>query len=98
PFIHLRKTKQSHINYPIISLAAVKDESETRIAISGLRDYPFRAVELETIFQKDDLGHLDDTLASLNESTRSDFQASKKYRQFILRTMLEEIQSMKGVS
>src|SRR5699024_485324 len=41
PFMHLRRTKQSHVNYPIVSLAALQDGKDIRIAVSGLIDYPF---------------------------------------------------------
>src|SRR5699024_10582786 len=98
PYMHLRKTKQSHINYPIVSLVAMKDGADTRIAISGFLDYPFRFKKMETLFKDNEKGNLDKAIDSINASPQSDSQATEKYRQFVLRSMLEKIQSMKGAS
>jgi len=101
PFIHIRRTKQSSVNYPVVSLAALQDRKETRIAISGLTNYPFRSTEIENLLQTKESSienMMDRVIEVLPESAVLDFQATEEYRHFVLQTILNEVLSMKGAS
>lgn len=101
PFVHSRKTKQSQINYPIVSLAALQDGNDTRLALSGLIDYPFRSKKMEALLQSDEENMeniMDNVLEYVPETPLSDLQASEKYRLFVLRSVLGDVLTMKGAS
>lgn len=101
PFIHLRRTKQSHVNYPIVSIAAIQKGTDIRIAMSGLTHYPFRSTKMENVFQSKENSMesiVDKALDHLPETPISDLQASEKYRYFVLKSLLNEVLTMKGAS
>lgn len=47
PYVHVKKTKNEKIDYPLISLAAVKKDGKVRLGLSGVCGFPFRSAQLE---------------------------------------------------
>ena len=91
PFINHKTTKQSKVNYPIVSIASIKVDSEIRVAFSGVCSFPFRLESIEDI--------LNDSTNSISKRIQSavdklpapilnDMQASKEYREFVLKQSL----------
>lgn len=97
PFTHFRETKQSQINYPVISLATLEDGKDIRMAISGLIDYPFRSQNLK--IGNENINHMmDNILDQVPETPVSDLQAADDYRLFVLKRMIHNILTTKGAS
>lgn len=97
PYRHFRETKQSQINYPIVSLASIQDGQDIKIAISGLIDYPFRFTHMK--LDSGGMAHImDEILDHFPKSPISDLQATNDYRLFVLKTMLNNVLTTKGAS
>ncbi|HID0821884.1 TPA: FAD binding domain-containing protein, partial [Clostridium botulinum] len=47
PSLHAKRTKNDKIDYPLITLAALKDNNRINISFSGVCDYPFRSSLIE---------------------------------------------------
>lgn len=43
PYQHVKRTKNEKIDYPLLSVSALKEEDTINVAFSGLCDYPFRS-------------------------------------------------------
>ncbi len=91
PFVHVKKTKNEKIDYPLVSIAATKQNDKLRIAFSGVCGFPFRSSQIE--------GSLNDTNSSretrvnnvLNQlpaPVLNDVGGSDKYRKFVLKNVL----------
>lgn len=91
PFVHVKKTKNEKIDYPLVSIAATKQNDKLRIAFSGVCGFPFRSSQIE--------GSLNDTNSSratrvnnvLNQlpaPVLNDVGGSDKYRKFVLKNAL----------
>src|SRR5699024_12466634 len=52
PFYYYRQTKQSTVNYPIVSVASIKSDNDIRVAFSGITSFPFRGIEIEQILNE----------------------------------------------
>lgn len=49
PYIHVKKTKNEKIDYPLLTVAAMNDQGRIRMAFSGLCAFPFRSFAMEDI-------------------------------------------------
>lgn len=94
PHCNAKKTKQSNVNYPIVSLATVKVDDQIRVAFSGVCDFPFRIIDIDQT--------LSDTSISIEDRVQQaiklvpnpildDIFASMDYRKFALESALTEI-------
>lgn len=101
PFLHVKRTKNDKIDYPLITLAALKCNNSINIAFSGLFQYPFRSISIEkhlndTSLQAED--RIIEIISSISDSTLSDLNGSAEYRRFVLQIMLSEvIEKLEGV-
>ena len=94
PYAHIKKTKNEKIDYPLISLSALKKENRIRLAMSGVCSFPFRSYLIE-----DDLNNLSkscpdrasDVLSHLPSYVLNDVTGSDGYRKFVLRDTLINI-------
>ncbi|MGE4485701.1 MAG: xanthine dehydrogenase family protein subunit M [Oscillospiraceae bacterium] len=94
PFIHVKKTKNEKIDYPLITAAALKKDGFIRIAFSGLASFPFRDCGLENILNDGSLSFRERALKigeSLNGIYLNDLSGSSEYRKFVLMNTLENI-------
>jgi len=92
PYSHSKKTKQEKIDYPLVTIASVKNDDEIRIGFSGLCVYPFR---LDIIF-----GNIDNTnpeseinniLNRVPAPIVNDILGSAEYREFVTRNLLIDL-------
>ena len=94
PYLHVKRTKNEVIDYPLISMSALKDENEIKIAFSGLGDYPFRSHELEDILN-DDISPVKDKIEkaidSIRDKIQTDMSGSKEYKEFMLSNVLATV-------
>ncbi|HHW39177.1 MAG TPA: xanthine dehydrogenase [Bacillales bacterium] len=92
--ISLKKTRLSKIGYPLASISALKKDSQIRVAISGVCEYPFRSIELESTLNDDSKSvndRITQALSQLPSAVIDNFEGSAAYREFVLRNMLEDV-------
>ncbi len=97
PYMHVKKTTNEKIDYPLVGIAALRHGDEIRVAFSGLCAFPFRNAEIERILNDQSIG-LDEKLIhamkNLPAPAHSDVEGSGEYRVFVakntLGTMLKE--------
>lgn len=94
PYLHAKRTKNDKIDYPLITLAAIKEDNKIKIAFSGVCDYPFRSTVIEN--------YLNDTSLPVNIKVKNiicnmpvlilnDISGSADFRKFMLQNMLIEV-------
>lgn len=94
PYAHVKRTKNEKIDYPLISIAALKDRGKIKMGFSGLCDIPFRSYEIEEVvnnsFNFKDID-ISTVLDRIPYEILDDNNGSSEYRKFMLEKMLEEI-------
>lgn len=102
PNIHVKRTKNEKIDYPLITIAAHKYKDDLNIAFSGLCEYPFRSIEMEDSLNNSSYSideRISKAIEKIPDNILSDLSGSSDYREFILKKMLyqmfEELQGGK---
>lgn len=106
PFISLKSTgngrvgyPQDRIGYPVVSAAGVKKDGRVRLALSGVRRFPFRSPAVEDVLNEPAFGlgeRAEKAAEYLQDMIIGDLEASAVYRRFVLRKMITEI--MEGLN
>lgn len=95
PYVSLKRTKFSKVGYPVLSLAAVRtDTEEIRVAFSGICESPFRSKKIEKIINNSALSineRIERVAASLPAPVISDIEGSMEYRVFVLKNTLSDM-------
>ncbi len=94
PYFTEKKTKQSSVNYPILTSAAIELDGKIRLAFSGLCDYPFRNNTIEEIVNDRTIHEerrIKKVMKYLPTPIVDDMHASKKYREFVLKRAITKI-------
>ncbi|WP_336825094.1 FAD binding domain-containing protein [Sporosarcina sp. USHLN248] len=94
PYACLKQTRTSTVGYPIVSIAAMLKNERIRIAFSGLSDTPFRSAVVEGVLNDHSLDvkeRINKAVAKMPATIMEDFLASKKFRQFTLTQLLNEM-------
>ncbi len=89
PFYHIKRTKQDLVDYPLLTIAAVKIENQIKIAVSGLYPYPCQ-FEIENC-----KGCVEDILLK-RSSIVSDLMGTSEYRLFLARQELNRLTKQFG--
>lgn len=93
PSLHVKRTKNEKIDYPLITLAAMVDQNKINIGFSGLCDFPFRSNPLEDILNDGTLTRkqkIKKLIENMPYEILEDISGSAEYRKFMLHTMLDE--------
>ena len=96
PYVHSKRTKSDKIDYPLITLAALKDNNRINIAFSGVCSYPFRSLLIEDYLNDTNLPgniRVDNVINNILDLVLSDLTGSAEYRKFVLQKMLMEVLS-----
>ncbi|PKM45482.1 MAG: xanthine dehydrogenase [Firmicutes bacterium HGW-Firmicutes-8] len=91
PHVHIKKTKIEKIDYPLITVAAVKKDDRIRIAFSGLCAFPFRSLKVEDCLNDKNSEweiRVNNVISNLPAPVLSDISGTDKYREFVLRGTL----------
>ena len=91
PFVHVKKTKNEKIDYPLLTVAALRVDNNIRVAFSGLTSYPFRSLQVEDTLNQPKLAkekRVEDALRSLPCPILNDVYSSDKFRIFSLKNTL----------
>ncbi len=99
PYIHVKKTKNEKIGYPLLTTVALKKDGKIRIAFSGLASYPFRDIVVETILNDSSLSYeqrANQILQSLSGIVLSNLSGSPDFRKYVLKnTIINVLETMK---
>ncbi len=91
PFVHVKKTKNEKIDYPLFTIAAIRVDNNIRIAFSGLTSYPFRSLQVENALNQPKLPkeeRVGEALRNLPRPILNDVYGSDKFRIFSLKNTL----------
>lgn len=94
PYWAIKKTRQSFINYPLVSLASLRRGAQIRVAISGLLDYPFRSPAVEQELNACELSveqRIDQAVSRLPDKIVTDVEGTSAYREFVFRGLLRQV-------
>ena len=92
PYNHVKRTKIEKIDYPLITMAALKDKKTVKAAISGYGDNPIILSEriinhkLYNTEQK-----IKKIIHLAHNDCKGDLSGSREYREFVLKNMLQEM-------
>lgn len=97
PHAHVKRTAQEKIDYPLVSMAALRQSGRLRLALSGVCSYPFRSARMESVLNDGALSpaqRAGQAARLLPAPPLDDVEGSGPYRVFVLenmlRTLLEE--------
>lgn len=96
PYYHEKRTRQSSVNYPLVTATSLFSKDDIRIALAGIFEQPIRSRDMETIAKdKSDNKEtkVQEMMKQLPERVTDDEAASANYRDFILEGMLRNILS-----
>lgn len=99
PYIHVKKTKQDKIDYPLVTVAALKNEEKVRIALSGVCSYPFRSSLMEEDLNNTNIpleSRISNAISHIPGPIVSDTLGSADYRKFVLSKMLSNTLNKMG--
>jgi CO/xanthine dehydrogenase FAD-binding subunit len=94
PYITVKKRKVSSIDYPLVTVAALRTGSGIRAAFSGVTAFPFRSSVIEDILNRRDLpigDRVGIALDNLPAPVLSDIRGSAEYRLLVLKNTLIDI-------
>ncbi len=86
PYFHLKRTKQTKIDYPLFTIAMMKAAQNMRLACSGLHAFPFRSLEVEKMLNNNTLSiteRVHQAVSHLENGVIDDIQGSAEYRKFL---------------
>jgi CO/xanthine dehydrogenase FAD-binding subunit len=94
PYVHVKRTKEDKIHYPLLTICAMKVNNEVRAAFSGLCDFPFRSPEMENELNNLSLTaeqRADNAINFIPAPIPNNLEGSAEYRKFILRNLIISI-------
>lgn len=101
PHVHVKKTKNEKIDYPLITVAALKKDDRIRIAFSGLCAFPFRSLKTEDHLNDKNCEwdiRINNVISNLPAPVLNDISGTDKYRVFVLRdVLLNTLTMLEGV-
>lgn len=99
-YLHVKRTKNDKIDYPLITIAALKDNNRINIAFSGVCSYPFRSALVEEYLNDSGLKNkirVNNVIDNLPDLILSDLAGSSDFRKFVLQKMLiETLEKLEG--
>ncbi|MFC4767818.1 FAD binding domain-containing protein [Effusibacillus consociatus] len=101
PYVSVKKRKLEKIDYPLVTIAALKKENRIRAAFSGVCAFPFRSLEMEDDLNNENLPleiRIDRAISHLPAPIIDDIRGSSEYREFVLKnTLFEILETLEGV-
>lgn len=94
PSIHIKRTKNDKIDYPLITIVAHINKGKLNIAFSGLCKYPFRSSKMELVLNNKSYSldeRINMSIKNIPGSILTDLGGSAEYREFMLGKMLEQL-------
>lgn len=94
PYVHVKRTKEDKIHYPLLTVCALLTDNQVRAAFSGLVNFPFRSIEMEEALNDINLTleqRVEQALNKLPATVPDNLEGSAGYRTFILKHLLTSI-------
>lgn len=93
PYLSIKKRKFELIDYPLVKVVAISVNGETRMAFTGVSDYPFRSKEIESIINSSTLSRKEKIVKAIQSMPPilDDILGSAEYRKFVLGLAIEEV-------
>lgn len=94
PYMHAKRTKSEKIDYPLITLSALKADGKINIAFSAVCSYPFRSPLMEQNLNDTMLTYgerINNAIFNVPDLILSDLSGSADFRRFKLQRMLLEV-------
>lgn len=94
PHIHVKRTRQDKITYPLVTICAMQVDQQVRVACSGVCDFPFRSKPMEKELNNSSLPlekRVDNAINATPAAIPDNFEGSAAYRRFILKNLLTSI-------
>lgn len=94
PHVHVKRTKNEKIDYPLITISGLKDGERINFGFSGVCEYPFRSYKMEDILNDRSIPidrRISKAIPNISGRILEDLNGSVEYRIFMLHTMLKEI-------
>lgn len=91
PYVHMKKTKNEKIDYPLVTVSGLIKDGRLRLAFSGVCQYPFRSLEIESALNDNSLTieeRINKTMDNLPDKVLGDVSGSSEYRRFVLKNTL----------
>jgi len=91
PYAHIKRTAQEKIDYPLVTVTALRKDGALRAAFSGLCPYPFRSGQLEAVLNDRALScreRAEQAAGLLPEPALINVEGSGAYRLFVLKNTL----------
>lgn len=93
PYFHEKRTRQEKIDYPLVTLAAIKVDGSIRVAVSGVCRDPFRSNQMEDVLNNRSTSVEEKARQALNYvpgKVIDDYLGSADYRMFVLEQLLSD--------
>lgn len=94
PYYSVKKRQLEKIDYPLVTVAALKIDDSIQIAYSGLCAFPFRSFTMETVLNDWDIPveeRIERALLHIPALILDDIRGSRAYRIFVLKHMLYDV-------
>ncbi len=94
PYAHIKKAANEKIDYPLVSIAALRKDGVLRAAFSGICSHPFRCEAIESVLNDNTLSpaaRAERAAALLPAPPVNDAEASEKYRLFVFQNTIREL-------
>ncbi|KIL40987.1 xanthine dehydrogenase [Gordoniibacillus kamchatkensis] len=93
PYVTIKKRKVAAIDYPLVTVAALRTSEGIRIAFSGVCAFPFRSQAVERMLNRRELplrDRIDQSIALFPAPVISDIKGSAAYRELVLKLVMEQ--------
>lgn len=94
PYIHVKRTRQDKIHYPLVTICAMQADDKIRAAFSGVCPFPFRSNEMEKELNKSSMPveqRVDQAIELTPAGLPDDLEGSSAYRKFVMKNLLTSI-------
>ncbi|MCF8008601.1 MAG: FAD binding domain-containing protein [Halanaerobiales bacterium] len=102
PYYQDRKVKQSDIDYPIIHIAAIKENDDIKVAFSSLSAFPFRNNKIDKIMGNKDLDNeqkITKIKDNLPGAINSNQRAGKEYKEMLFDSTIRDcLECLRGAN
>ncbi len=97
PFFHRKITKIDKIDYPLITVVALKKDERILVGFSGLCNHPFRSIEMEDCLNDKSIPReerIKNAISCIPAPIQQDIHGSGEYRRFVLENTLMDVLEM----
>lgn len=94
PYYSVKKRQLEKIDYPLVTVAALKSDDTIRIAFSGLCAFPFRSLAIESVLNDGGIPvkkRIEHALFHIPALILDDIRGSREYRKFVLKHVLYDV-------